>query len=237
MLFRRRLYICQVGLLAALASLALATERTDDRVATPEPAVVPAEPATDARALAERLAALTDLTLGFEQRQFDARGRLLEVSRGELVAIPPDRFRWRTDEPVRSLIVSDGETLWIHDEDLAQVVIRDLDDQLGHAPVRLLASDAATLMADFRVEQTAPDAFSLNPRGERAAFDTLLIAFVTVDGGLQLQTLTIIDALGQRTGIRFHPLTPAPTLDPSLFSFELPAGVEVVDARAGAARP
>lgn len=188
-------------------------------------------PQRAAVALEARFAAIPRLHASFVQRQFDATGRLLEESRGELVAERPDRFRWRTDAPVPSVLVSDGTTLWVHDVDLAQVVIRTLDAELANAPVRILSGNAATLADAYRIEQPAPDEFVLAPRADGAQFDQLRIGFEVVAGRPQLRTLSITDALGQVSRVRFDTNRPTTQLDPGTFSFEIPEGVDVVDAR------
>lgn len=62
----------------------------------------------------------------FEQRVVTKEGEeAAPAARGSFQFKRPGQFLWRYEEPYRQLIVSNGETLWFYDEDLAQVTKKD----------------------------------------------------------------------------------------------------------------
>ena len=62
----------------------------------------------------------------FEQRVVTKEGEeAAPAARGSFQFKRPGQFLWRYEEPYRQLIVSNGETLWFYDEDLAQVTTLD----------------------------------------------------------------------------------------------------------------
>ena len=63
---------------------------------------------------------------------------------GKLLFQRPNLFRMEISPPVSQLISSDGESLWIYDKDLEQVVVNDLTDSLAEMPfVQLLSEPRA----------------------------------------------------------------------------------------------
>ena len=84
----------------------------------------------------------------FEQLVLDSSGTRLQQSHGQVQLQRPGRFRWRTDEPFPQLLVSDGEQLWLYDEDLEQVTQQKVDQQLSNTPALLLSGDVSALALD-----------------------------------------------------------------------------------------
>lgn len=171
------------------------------------------------------------MTGRFEQRVFDGQGRLLQASRGDFAAAAPRRFRWRTEGPFPSLLVSDGSAVWLYDEDLRQVVVRDLDPRLGYTPMLLLSGDADRVGARYAVERLAPDTFELRPRDPDAPFQILRLEFAPEGDGARLTRLVITDALDQSTRIAFEALRLGVRFPDDAFEFAVPEGVELVDER------
>ena len=174
------------------------------------------------------LSGLDTVSAQFEQRLFDERRNLLERARGTVLIDRPGRFRFDYSDPPQ-LIVGDGARVWIHDPELAQVTVRDVDAALGSTPAVLLTTDRP-VEERFRVEAldagAGYDAFALEPRAEDAPFTLIRLAFA----GGELRRMELVDQFGQTSLITFTGIRRQPAVPPGAFTFTPPAGVDVIDA-------
>jgi len=145
----------------------------------------------------------------------------------------PGKFRWDYQTPFEQQLIADGKNLWIFDVDLDQIIVKPLDEVLGNTPAGLLSGDAKfSERFDIR-EIPAPSPednptlnwVELKPKGEgdSASFQILLMAF-----GKDLEQLVLTDSFGQKTRISLKNLVRNPAIDPAVFNFVPPAGVDVI---------
>jgi outer membrane lipoprotein carrier protein len=169
---------------------------------------------------------LRSLQAGFEQT-IVRNGQVLQETRGTLHIQRPGKFRWSYDAPFEQLIVTDGETLWVYEPDLEQVTRSRLDDTVGNTPAILL-STLEPLGNLFSIIDAGPkdglDWVMLEPLGEQTTFSSVFLGFKAGD----LAAMEIIDALDHSVRIRFRHLERNITLDPGLFRFTPPPGVDVI---------
>ena len=183
-------------------------------------------------ALSERLAGIRQFEARFTQTVFGARGEVLQEADGRIAIERPQRFRWEVDAPYPQLIVTvtgvGGERIYIHDPDLDQVTIRSLDESLDGTPAMILVGDPGQITTQFEVSTQAVergDQFVLTPRDERSLYGQLYLSF----GTEHLERIEILDSFGQMTQVSFSNVTLNEPIDPARFSFEIPAGAEVID--------
>lgn len=169
----------------------------------------------------------------FEQTVFDARGLPLEQTSGQLYLAPPDRFHWSYQTPYQQQIISDGENVWLYDEDLEQLIARTLE-QVSATPA-MIFSDPEQLRRHFErrgLEQK--DGYhwlELQPRAAGSEYQWLRLAF---HGTTRLPArLVIRDQLQQITRIDFSRARRNPVLDDALFTLRIAPGVELIDERHG----
>jgi outer membrane lipoprotein carrier protein len=194
-------------------------------VATPA-AADPAADAAAARRVEDALGGLASLRAEFRQSVTDAQGRLIEQAEGMMSLARPGRFRWDYRVP-QQLIVSDGRTVWFHDVELEQVTIRAAAETLEGTPAMLLAGQGE-LSAEFAIADAGElDGLAwslLTPRRSDGDFRELRLGFA----GGALRRMQLLDRLGQVTRLEFAKVERNPRLDPSIFTFVPPAGVDVV---------
>ncbi|MGE0383552.1 MAG: outer membrane lipoprotein chaperone LolA [Gammaproteobacteria bacterium] len=167
----------------------------------------------------------------FDQTVLDDRGRVIDSAQGDVQILRPGRFRWQYDKPYRQLIVGDGQTVWIYDEDLEQITRRPQRESLGRTPAALLG-DALDLDRDFTIAGAeGGDRLHwvlLTPREDEAQYTAIRLGFE----GDALAAMVLSDALGQKTVLHFTGMHRNEALSPTLFEFKPPAGVDVIDAGA-----
>lgn len=179
-----------------------------------------ADPAAD---LSEALADIESYQAEFSQTIRDQHGKMVQQSFGRMSAARPGRLRWETEQPFAQLIVVDGEQIWRYEEDLAQVVVSAYDDNLGNTPALLLSGDVASISANYRVVRSGPF-YTLLPKGEESLFRAMQ---VTLKSG-EITRIQLNDSLGQTTVLQFKAIVVNPKVDDASFSFEPPAGVDVL---------
>jgi outer membrane lipoprotein carrier protein len=248
-----------LGLALGVASLAGSSVAADSSVAS-DPSPTGVSPATDSasgpearttttaelacdEALALRAAkaiqayydGIRDLAADFEQTSQSVvlGGASLaeaETQRGKVVFAKPGKMRWSYEEPEPSLVVSDGETIWIHDVAEKQASrLAVTSGYLAGAALQFLLGEG-DLVATFEITPVACGEDSivldLSPR-EPASYERLGLTARLSTG--QISDTTISDLFGNRTRIRFDRVRV--DLDPAaeLFTFDPPPGVEVTD--------
>ena len=194
-------------------------------------ACTPAFALADEEATAQRLSALLGnaqtLTARFSQLTLDASGTRLQEASGQVALKRPGQLRWHTDAPLEQLLVSDGQQVWLYDPDLQQVTIQALDQRLTHTPALLLSGDISQIRESFALEhKEAGDVvdFMLRPKSSDSLFDSLRLSF---RGGV-INDMQLIDSVGQRTNILFLGVQMNEILNPDLFVFTVPEGVDVI---------
>jgi len=194
--------------------------------------IAPAAAQSAAQRVDRYFSGLQTLRATFHQEVTDSTGTVREVADGTLAIQKPGRFRWAYDSPSPQLLVSDGRTIWLYDEELEQVTVRKAGEALGATPASLLAGRDKASDAFEAVQGAARDGLEwvdLAPRRQDTDFRIVRLGFA----GDQLRRMELEDRLGQTTRIEFSDVVSNPTLPPGLFDFQPPPGVDVVGSAGG----
>ena len=173
---------------------------------------------------------LETYSAAFEQQLYDETGMELEKSVGVFYMRRPGMFHWAYLEPYSQLIISDGITLWIYDEDLEQVSIKTITNQIDESPAAILGGDVKIEDHYVAVELEAEGDINwleLTPRDLESQYDTIRLG-IKQD---HLVKMVLFDNLGQKNLITFLDTKRNSKLNLELFSFTPPAGVDVIDNR------
>ncbi len=170
---------------------------------------------------------LETLHARFEQRVISSDGAVAEGSSGEVWLQRPGLFRWEYGGDYPEQVVADGKNIWIHDEVLEQVTVKDQSDAAVNSPLSLL-TDLSQLDAQFEVREVGGDdqvrLIELRSRTAESEFERILL-------GLSedvLRMMIMEDAFGLRTEIRFQQIERNPELNPQLFTFTPPESADVI---------
>jgi outer membrane lipoprotein carrier protein len=181
-----------------------------------------------ARAQLERFTnELKSLHARFDQQIIDTDGLVEDESSGQLWIAHPDRFRWEYGGDFPELVVADGEKVWLFDEMLEQVTIRQQSSLTADSPLTLL-TDLSQLDAQFEVRELGDDSgldlLELRAHNPESQFERVLLGLD--DDKVLLMAME--DAFGLRTEIRFTEIKRNPPLNEELFHFTPPEGVDVI---------
>lgn len=182
------------------------------------------------QALIDRLLGLGVFQAHFAQFVEGARGEIVEESTGELVLDRP-RLRWEVDAPYPQVIVADQDRLKIYDPDLAQVLIKPMDEALQDTPIALLTDEQLSLSEHYAVvhlpagDADEEEVFLVTPLGADSLFQEVRLHFQ----GRALAQMLIFDQLGQYTTLKFRQIQRTGVLDSAVFSLDLPEDVDVIE--------
>ena len=165
----------------------------------------------------------------FEQKVFEASGRMKEDSTGTVALSAPRLFRWEYVKPNPQLIVADGDHVWVYDPDLEQVTVKNQGAEEAQSPLYVLIDptelDRRYVLADAGTSDGLKW-ISLAPKkkGEDSEFKIAMLGFA----GNDLKLMKLTDNLGQRTEIAFSDWRRNPAFAQGTFAFTPPKGVDVV---------
>ena len=162
----------------------------------------------------------------FQQTVWDESKRPIQESTGRLWLERPNKFRWNYDRPPQQ-IVSDGERVWVYDEELQQISVRSLSTSLTDTPALLLTGrgrleDAFTLKPLPATDEL--EWVELTPRRKEGAFDVLRLAFAKG----KIRIIEMVDGLGHTTRYTLQAGAENVKIDAGRFRFVPPQGVDIV---------
>jgi outer membrane lipoprotein carrier protein len=188
-----------------------------------------------ARLVQSRYDGIRDLQADFEQESQSATfagAPLMDSSpkTGRVVFAKPGKMRWTYAPPDASVVVSDGQTLWIHDVEGGTATRLEVTaGYLSGAALEFLLGDGK-ILDEFEVEATAcaPERITLDlvPKMD-ASYERLGLVANATSG--DIEETSIVDLFGNRTEIRFHKIEVNRSPAADVFEFQVPKGVELID--------
>ena len=157
-----------------------------------------------------------------------------KTSSGTFEFLRPNRFKFLYKKPFEQSIVSDGQTLWLHDLDLNQVTARKLAQVLSGTPAAVIAAaaDLKGLQADFTLtsltEKGGLQWVQAIPKTKEGQLQSITVGFKATDKGTELAALEILDSFGQRSVMTFSQFEVNPALTAASFQFKPPSGASVI---------
>lgn len=140
----------------------------------------------------------------------------------------PGKFRWDYLKPYKQEITATGGKVWFYDVDLEQVTVKRLNQAIGSTPALLLSGEVA-LEKNFEIESQGLEEglywIKLLPKDEDSGFKYVLIGLA----GDTLAGMELSDNFGQLTRIYFANVQTGVRLEPGLFEFKPPSGVDVFE--------
>ncbi|AZS50774.1 outer membrane lipoprotein chaperone LolA [Entomomonas moraniae] len=168
------------------------------------------------------------MTGNFTQVTLDATGTRLQETKGELALKRPGLFRWHTAAPQEQLLISDNQKLWLYDPDLMQLTIQKMDQRMSHTPALLLSGNVAEIQKNFTINAKTNgklQTFILTPKDKDSLFNSLTLTF----NGNTINSMQLIDNVGQKTNIAFKDIKMNAPVAASLFKFVPPQGTDIIE--------
>ncbi|MFP6810475.1 MAG: outer membrane lipoprotein chaperone LolA [Pseudohongiellaceae bacterium] len=176
------------------------------------------------------LANINSLTANVVQLIVESDGGILEESNIKMLLKKPNGFYWETITPYQELIVTNGIKLWNYQPDLEQVVIEDWDVSKSELAAQLLSGKTENLDSQYIIEELSDtnndsQEFVLTPVDADSIYTQISINFITSE----LDLIYLNSRNGQQTVWRFDAIERNQILEDSLFDFQPPAGIEIIE--------
>ncbi len=182
----------------------------------------------DARAeLQQKLASFDRFSASFSQQVFDEQGAPMQSAEGTMQLARPDRFRWHTVSPDESLIVSNGNDVWVYDPFVEQVSIAPLEQAIQNTPFLLIAGGDGRRWQQYNVARKGAD-YVVTSKDPGELISQFSLRF---DRSNRIQRFTVIESGGQRSEFTLTQVNTKPATGADTFTFTPPAGVMVDDQR------
>ncbi len=192
-------------------------------------------------ALQKKYEALASLRASFEQEnEFKSLGQTTRSS-GQLLLSKPSKLRVEYTSPDKQILVSDGITLWLYTARFNQVVVSKIERiGLGATPLLFLAG-RGNLRKNFNilVEEVGvakrsegiwragqPHRIRLEPKFPGASFRRMWME--VEPESFRILALAYVDALGNKSRLRFSNVKEDISVTGGEFSFVAPPQVEVL---------
>lgn len=170
-----------------------------------------------------------DIQANFTQFTTSASIKETQKAEGIVYFKKPGMMKWEYKSPGKDIIVSDGVTIWIYQQDIGQVMVGNALDNGTSISNNFLAG-MGNIKKDFEIEMAEGDnnahLLKLNPK---TAQPNLRKLYIAVDKKTFLVIRTIVyDMLNNETKVIFEKIKTNQSLSGSIFKFNIPEGVKVV---------
>lgn len=175
---------------------------------------------------------VSSMSSEFSQVVLDKKGLKLQDVEGVMLFKRPNKFRWDYLKPYQNQIISDGDRLFMYDQDLRQVSINPIAKVAGSTPLLIIAGKNIEKYFTLRnIEDQVANEMNQNikwveavPKEEGAGFSKVILGLTEN----KLSVMKIIDAFEHTTTISFKSAKYNVILVDNDFLFKLPTGVDVV---------
>ena len=188
-----------------------------------------------ADAIVDRLQQNYDATVDFvadfrQETEVKTLNRNLKTF-GKLSFKRPGKMLWRYEEPKGQFVLADGKHLYFYQPDQNQVIKSPLKNAFrGDIPLSFLLG-LGNLKKDFNASLKASEdsqyILHLEPKSEAGGFNEILIG--VAKSSYDIVWVSVRDAAGNLTTLRFSGMRKGAGLKDSLFEVQIPKGADVVE--------
>jgi outer membrane lipoprotein carrier protein len=187
------------------------------------------------RRVQERFDATADLSAMVDQELVVATAGKTLRAKGTVAFKRPGKMRWHLSNGGTQIIVADGKTLWFYQPDEQQVLTAPFQTAFRSSTPISFLTGVGRLSEDFDVQLDGEGAgvthLALRPRRVEGELGRLRL---TVDAQTyDIVGAEIVDPVGNTTRLRFSELRRNTGMDDAQFRFEVPPGVDVIEAPIG----
>jgi outer membrane lipoprotein carrier protein len=168
----------------------------------------------------------------FSQKAFVQIMDQTQQAEGEVVIKKPGKMKWVYKNPDPQTLIVNDNTFWLYAPEENQVTKASIKDIYTANTPALFLSGEGKLTDSFRLEKVIKKEKTsqviLIPLKENGGMQKL--ALIVDNKKYQILGSKVYDSLGNTTEIRFKSIEINLTFPDSLFDFETPEGVDLIDA-------
>ncbi|MEK9714722.1 MAG: outer membrane lipoprotein chaperone LolA [Methylophilaceae bacterium] len=178
---------------------------------------------------ADELSSLLNKTIAFSgqfsQSVYDNKSQLIEEANGKVVFKKPHFFKWIYNAPHQNQIIGDGETVYIYDPDLSQVIMSKFSQSKSNNPANIFFLnniEESFKVTEFFIEDETW--YRCESKSKDIDYQSIEISF----NEDKIQGMRVIDGLQNKIIINFVNISQNPNIDEASFLFNVPDNVEVI---------
>ena len=178
---------------------------------------------------ADELSSLLNKTIAFSgqfsQSVYDNKFQLIEEANGKVVFKKPHFFKWIYQAPHQNQIIGDGETVYIYDPDLSQVIMSKFSQSKNNNPANIFFLN--NIEESFKVRKILIEDetwYRCESKSKDIDYQSIEISF----NEDKIQGMRVIDGLQNKIIINFLNISQNPNIDEASFLFNVPDNVEVI---------
>ena len=177
--------------------------------------------------LINKIKDIKSISANFNQTLINKQSNINISSKGYMSLKKPVYFKWVTTFPNSQTIISNGEKLWVYDQDLEQVIIKKISNNLSETPyLILLSKNVSSINKIFNVSEPSTNNFVLTPKKD-SMIKSILIKF---NSNNELSLLGITTNVGQFTQIKFSDIKlNSSVIKNKDFKFKIPKNTDVIN--------
>jgi len=140
----------------------------------------------------------------------------------------PDLVRWQYTQGPPQIVVGDGHWIWVYQSDLVQVYKIDYTGAFGHGGLVALLAGRAGLASryDASLAESGDTTVKMTLHGK----GTDEVIEIEMDAKtFDLSSVVVTDAAGSTTQMSFDDVLRNGHIDPKLFTFSPPPGIDIVE--------
>jgi outer membrane lipoprotein carrier protein len=204
-------------------------------LSTPGATQQPAAVAAIVRQVQQRLDATTDFTASVDEELVLASAGKTVHATGTVAFKRPGRMRWMLTDGAPQVIVADGATLWFYQPDDHQVLKAPFQAAFRSSTPISFLTGVGRIADDFDVtlESKEGNVLTLGLRQRKADGDLGQLRLSVDARSYDVIGAEIVDPVGNITRLRFSDLRRNMRLSDDEFHFDVPAGVDVIEAPIG----
>jgi outer membrane lipoprotein carrier protein len=178
---------------------------------------------------------MADFTAKVDQELVVASAGRTLTAHGTVAFKRPGKMRWNLQSDETQIIVADGKTLWFYQPDEQQVLRSPFETAFRSSTPISFLTGVGRIRDDFEASidgrEEGEVTLALLPRRQGGEVGRLRLTVETAN--YDIIAAEIFDPLGNITRLRFSDLKRNGGLEDSLFEFEVPDGVDIIDAPTG----
>ena len=178
---------------------------------------------------ADELSSLLNKTIAFSgqfsQSVYDNKSQLIEEANGKVVFKKPHFFKWIYQAPHQNQIIGDGETVYIYDPDLSQVIMSKFSQSKSNNPANIFFLnniEESFKVTKFLIEDETW--YRCESKSKDIDYQSIEISF----NEDKIHGMRVIDGLQNMIIINFVNISQNPNIDEASFLFNVPDNVEVI---------
>lgn len=154
-----------------------------------------------------------------------------QVAKGEVFIKKPGKMKWVYNAPDPQVLVSNNRSLWLYLPEESQVTRMQVDSIYSSNTPALFLSGQGKLTEAFYVRNVTHEdgkvVVELTPKKEDQGLEKLVL--YADPNNFQIVGSKVYDKLGNKTEMQFSRIEDNPSISDSIFQFEVPPGVELID--------